>query len=286
MKRTRMFVVAAAMCIASGLGAQPATYDEGSGVLTIPSVAVGTTTYGGVKLQHTGNWQFSLRDARAQPAVTGAEGIWRGVFVDGLMTWIQLDNGLFYIFEASTDTPNVIEILVHGSATSGNGTFFVPSLTAFDFYEPLVMTVGPITGKYQARRWIAFSAQDPETGQDVYVGGHFDTTYDAVPSLAAIEGNYSGEARFGPPFGAHALSATVHSNNSVTGNFGTCAFAGTITPRPRGNLYDITVPFGAGCDFSGQTFSGIVFLDPLTQRLMVATLNAQRTAAGMFIATR
>jgi len=285
MKSNGISIAIAALFVAGAAGAQPATYDGASGVLTIPSVSVGTTTYGSVKLLNTGNFNFTLQAAFPQPALTTAEGIWRGTAAGSLVTWINLDNGAFYIFQTVPDHPNEIEGFIYGSSTSGNGSFSAGSAKSFNFVEGEVLTTGAITATYQARKWISGSSKD-DTGQNVVFGAYFDSTYDAVPSLSELAGTYSGLARFGPPFNAQALSATLNASGGVGGSIGGCAFAGTITPRPRGKLYDIAVSFGSGCDFPGQTFIGIAYLDPLMQRLMVGALNAQRTVAGMFIATK
>lgn len=281
---TLMFPVAA-LCTSGGAAAQPAIYDGTSGMLTIPSVTVGTMTYGSVKLQNGGSYVFTLRAAAEQPALSTAEGIWRGMGAGSMTTTVILDDGVFYIFQAVPGNPNTIEGFTQGNSTSNNGIFAASNVKSFNFAEGDVIAQGTLPASYQPRKWFMGSTKD-DTGRTVWFGAYFDSIYDVAPSLPELAGAYSGEARFGPPFGAQALSATVHANGSVTGSIGTCAFAGTITPRPRGTLYDITVPFGAGCDFAGQTFTGIVFLDSLTQRLLVAALNAQRTVAGLFVAAR
>lgn len=285
MKSANVLFAVAALFIVGGASAQTAVYDGNSGMLTIPSVSVGPTTYGSVKLRNEGNWRFALQDAREQPALTTAEGIWRGMAGGSLITWVNLDNGTFYIFQTVPENPDAIEGFIHGSATSANGTLFASSATSFNFVDREMLTTGSITAKYAARKWIAGSSKD-DVGHDVYFGGYFDSGYDVAPSLVELAGAYTGEANFGPLFGSQALAATLSASGGVGGNIGSCAFTGTITPRPRGSLFNIAVSFGSGCDFPGQTFSGIVFLDPLTQRLMVAAVNASRTAGGMFIAAR
>lgn len=69
---TAVFAVCAA---AAPLGAwcQVTTYDPATGLVTIPSVAVGTATFSNVTLRDTGNYVFTLQGATAQvPAGPGA----------------------------------------------------------------------------------------------------------------------------------------------------------------------------------------------------------------------
>jgi hypothetical protein len=285
MKSANLLLVIAALFASGGTVAQPAIYDGASGVLTIPSVTLGTTAYGSVKLQNVGSWLFSLRGATEQPALSTAEGTWRGLAAGSLTTTIILDDGVFYIFQAVPGSPDAIEGFTQGNSTSANGVFSAFNVKSFNFVEGDVITTGALSASYQPRKWFLGSQQD-DTGQTIWFGAYFDSMYDAVPSLAELAGTYSGQARFGPPFGVQVFSAALDASGALGGSFGTCGFNGTILPRPRGNLYNIAVTFGGACAFPGQTFSGIAYLDPLMQRLMVAALNAPRTAAGMFIATR
>jgi hypothetical protein len=285
MKSASQLLAIAALFASSGAGAQPAIYDGASGVLTIPSVTLGATTYGSVKLQNAGNYVFTLRAATEQPPLSTAEGIWRGLAAGSLTTTIILDDGDFYIFQAVPGSPNTIEGFTQGNSTSASGVFSAFNVKSFNFVEGEVITTGTLSASYQPHKWFLGSEKD-DTGQTIWFGAHFDSMYDVVPSLSELAGAYTGQARFGPPFAVQALSATLNASGGVGGTIGGCAFSGTITPRPRGNLYNIAVTFGSGCAFPGQTFSGIAYLDPLMQRLMVAALNAQRSAAGMFIATK
>lgn len=65
----RLSLGVGALCAMTASLAQVTTYDPATGVVTIPSVSVGATTYTGVTLKNRGNSVFDLVGFVAQPAV-------------------------------------------------------------------------------------------------------------------------------------------------------------------------------------------------------------------------
>ena len=273
------------LLISSEAGAQSAVYDANSAMLTIPAVSVGSTIYGNVSLRNIGNYTFTLQMAIEQPALATAEGVWRGTGGGSLFTGVVLDNGVYYFFYSPPGSPNAIGGLLYGSSSSAGGVFSSGDTKDFNFEELRITSLGPLSGSYQPRQWF-FGTKKDSSGETSIFGAIFDPFYDVAPSLAAIAGTYSGQARFAPPFGVENLSVTVGASGTMGGTLDNCSFVGALTPRSRGNLYNMSVTLGSGCQFPGQTFSGIAYIDAWTHRLWVGAVNAPGTAAGVFAASK
>jgi len=66
MKIIKGWIAALLFCISGGAWAQSISYDFATGILTIPSVKVGTATFVNVTLLNIGNFTFTLQGATAQ----------------------------------------------------------------------------------------------------------------------------------------------------------------------------------------------------------------------------
>ena len=95
-----------------------------------------------------------------------------------------------------------------------------------------------------------------------------------------VAGNYAGLRADN-----QTVSVTLDSVGTVSGSFTDgCTFAGSFSPRTKGNAFNVTVTFGGGaCSNGTDTVNGVAFYDAATQRLYSAALNRARTNGFIFI---
>jgi hypothetical protein len=66
-----------------------------------------------------------------------------------------------------------------------------------------------------------------------------------------------------------------------------CSFAGTLTPRAKGNVFHTSVTFeGDACRDGTETVTGVAFYEAATNRLYSAALDNARTTSFIFIGTK
>jgi hypothetical protein len=87
----------------------------------------------------------------------------------------------------------------------------------------------------------------------------YERDYDLTPSLAIIAGTYSGTTQ--TLGGAEFATVVITDTGAIFGlSASGCTFTGTASPRPKGNVYNISVTFGGGaCSNGTDTVSGVGF---------------------------
>ncbi len=217
-----------------------------------------------------------------QPTATSAEGLWTGATptrrtVGGLV----LDDGSYWVFYTAIDNPNVLAGLVQGTGTSHSGSFGSSNTRDFNL-EGAGIRAATMSGTYVQKN--SFN------GTIVYLNGDtgsftstYDENYEIAPNMNLAAGKYSG-------LRAHnqTVSVTLGSAGIVSGSFTDgCTFAGSFSPRAKGNVFNVTVTFGGGaCSNGTDTVNGVAFYDAATQRLYSAALNNARTNGFLFIGTK
>lgn len=217
-----------------------------------------------------------------QPTATSAEGLWTGATptrrtVGGLV----LDDGSYWVFYTAIGNPNVLAGLVQGAGTSHSGSFGSSNTRDFNL-EGAGILAATMNGTYVQKN--SFN------GTIAYLNGNtgsFTSTYDAdyelAPNMNLVAGNYSGLRADN-----QTVSVTLGSAGTVSGSFTDgCTFAGSLSPRGKGNAFNVTVTFEGGtCSNGIDTASGIAFYNVTTQRLYSAALNSTRTNSFIFIGTK
>lgn len=81
---------------------------------------------------------------------------------------------------------------------------------------------------------------------------------------------------------------TITSAGALTGmGVSGCTVSGSVIPRTRGNIFNVSLTFGAApCFFSNQSMSGIAYFDAATKRLYSATPTAARTDGILFVGVK
>jgi hypothetical protein len=115
----------------------------------------------------------------------------------------------------------------------------------------------------------------------------FTTTSDAdsesAPHLTLVTGTYAGLRS-----DHHQVTVTVDSTGTLSGHSSEgCTFGGTLSPRAKGNVFNVTLTFeGGACGTGTETLTGVAFYDAATNRLYSAALNHARTTSYLFLGTK
>jgi hypothetical protein len=88
--------------------------------------------------------------------------------------------------------------------------------------------------------------------------------------------------------GNHSVTVTVDATGRLSGHSSEgCTIAGTLSPRPKGNVFHTSVTFGGrACHQGTETLTGIALYDAATNRLYSAALNHARTTSFLFLGTK
>ena len=217
-----------------------------------------------------------------QPRATSADGLWTGATptrrtVGGLV----LDDGSYWVFYTARGNPNVLAGLVQGTGTSHSGSFGSSDTRDFSL-EGAGILAATMSGTYVQKK--SFNGTIAYFNGDT---GSFTSTYDAdyesAPNMNLVAGNYSGLRADN-----HTVTVTVDSAGTLSGHSTDgCTFAGTFSPRAKGNVFHNSVTFGGGaCSNGTDTVNGVAFYDAATNRLYSAALNSARTNSYIFIGTK
>lgn len=259
-----------AICFLSGLVAC------GSLVSCLNSGFVSVACGGG------GGYGGNDHSSMPQPTAPSAEGLWTGITPTGrTVGGLVLDDASYWVFYTARDNPSVLAGLVQGTGTSHSGTFGSSNTRDFNL-EGAGIHAATMSGTYVQKKsfngTIAYFNGDTES---------FTTTYDAdsesAPKLNQVAGNYDGLRADNQTVTVTVDSAGTFSGHSING----CTFAGTFSPRAKGNAFHTSLTFGGGaCRYGAVTITGVAFYDPPTNRLYTAALNSARTSSFVFIGTK
>ena len=222
--------------------------------------------------------------AAPAPPVPSAEGLWIGsTSTSRTVTGIVLDNDTYWILYSFPSVGSVIAGVVQGTGISLNGSF--SSSDGVDF-NPVEQGINNATlsASYMAKQSFNGSVTNPNLNQTFTFTSSYNTDYDQTPSVSAIAGTYIGLASV---TGSNELTTIVVSSLGVVAGTGTggCRFVGTVVPRAKGNLYDLSVDIsGVGACASGPgTVKGIGYFDASAKRLYLAALNKSRSDGLIFV---
>jgi len=225
-------------------------------------------------------------DLKCIPTVSGsAEGLYIGVTnTNRTVHGIIMDDGTYYVIYSARNNPNLIAGVVQGSSTSSGGVFL--SNNAKDFsIEGLGVHSATISGTYSTKQSLSGTVLYNDASA-VDFSGIYDNNYEITPSVATIAGTYSGTVAFS--LGIEDATVSVSTSGAISG-VGTsgCTMSGSIKPSTSGNVYNVSVIFGAApCYFVNQTMEGIGYYDAETKQLLTAAPNHNRTEGIMFVGVK
>ncbi len=217
-----------------------------------------------------------------QPTATSAEGRWTGSTSAGrTVVGLILEDGSYWLFYTTTDTPTILAGLVQGIGTSHSGSFGSSNTRDFNL-EGAGIRTATMQGSYVPNKsfqgTIAYVTGDTENVTSTY---HADS--ESTSNMNLVVGTYAGLRD-----DKHTITITVDSAGtlSVHASDG-CTFTGTFSPRAKGNVLHTSVTFGGGaCRQGTETLTGVAFYDAVTNRLYSAALNHARTTSSLFLGTK
>jgi hypothetical protein len=228
--------------------------------------------------------------AAPAPPVPSAEGLWIGsTSTSRTVTGIVLDNDTYWILYSFPSVGSVIAGVVQGTGISLNGSF--SSSDGVDF-NPVEQGINNATlsASYMAKQSFNGSVTNPNLNQTFTFTSSYNTDYDQTPSVSAIAGTFVGPASVK---GGDELTTIIISSPGILVGTGIeiatrtvgCRFVGTVVPRAKGNLYDLSVDIsGVGACASGPgTVKGIGYFDASAKRLYLAALNKSRSDGLIFV---
>lgn len=228
-------------------------------------------------------------DTTAPTVSTTAEGMWRGTTSNGRQIQaVVLQDGTIWALYTSTTNQNLIAGAYQGQGTSNNGSFAVA--TGLDFNlegNGILATV--VSGSYTAKTSFNGSVNYPTKNQTVTFTSTYMTDYDLTPSLATITGTYSGSSAI--KAGTDVAKVTIDAAGTMTGTAGSgnliCNISGKIAPRAKGNVYDVSVTYGAApCATPGGVVNGIAIYDATNKRMYAAALNSAKSDGLIFVGVK
>ncbi len=233
-----------------------------------------------------------VSDQTASPptplVITNAEGWWTGLTSNGRnATTIVLDNGTYWVLYSVPGTPTVIGGGLQGTVNASGGSYVSTDAIDANFNLPTIIPAS-ITGTYVPRQTLTGTVTEtalvPPT---TTFNAVFNPAYDQVPSLAAIAGTFTG---LGVVVGGSEPSTlTISSTGALSGSgsLSGCRFSGTVAPRARGNVYNVSVTFAGGtCSNGTSTVTGIAYYDAGIRQWVGAGVNATRTNGFIFSGTK
>jgi hypothetical protein len=215
--------------------------------------------------------------------VANAEGLWNGIdSTSRSVTGIVLSDGTYWIVYSIPHVAAVLGGVVQGTGTSLNGSF--SSSDGVDFnVEGQGVNNATISASYVTKQTLNGSVTYPALNQVYTFTSAYDPAYEQTPAISAIAGTYSGISSV---LGTNEVTSIVLTAPGVIAGAGTggCKFLGTVAPRSRGNVYDLSISFGGGACSSGTSkVTGIGYFDSVAKRFYVAALNSSRSNGLLYL---
>lgn len=194
-----------------------------------------------------------------------------------------LDTGEYWFWYTSAGTKSLAGG-IHGKMDNSNGK--LSSLNGKDFSgETQTVERLAIQGQYKNKEEIQgrlFYAN--ANGAGISFEATYDATYEMAPNLNKIAGKYSAKSviRADTTF---TIDATGKLNGSDSNG---CKFNGTLAPRSKGNVYNLSIDFDPKLCPEVQTHTttkGVAFLDAVSHELYGMSIT-DADGYMMFIATK
>ena len=215
--------------------------------------------------------------------IANAEGLWGGTNSDSRsVRTVVFDDGTYWLLYSIPNVSSVLAGVVQGNGTALNGSF--SSIDGVDFnVEGAGAHSATLSVSYATKQFFNGTVTNTFLNQVATFTSSYVAEYEQTPSVSAIAGTYSGIASV---LGTNELTTVVVSSPGVIAGTGTggCRFVGTIVPRARGNVYDLSIAFrGGACPSGTSTVAGIGFFDSNSKRIYVAALNSAKTNGLLFL---
>lgn len=234
-----------------------------------------------------GGGSSSGTPATTTPAATSAEGLWKGTTSNGrAVTGLVLDDGVFWVLYSTQSNNNLIAGAVQGSGTSNNGSF--ASSNAIDFnLEGNGILATTLSASYTQKQSFNGTFTYPTLShQTVTFTSAYSADYEITPTLATIVGTYTGYSAVKDGIDTGTVAISASGAISAVGVSG-CASTGTVTPRAKGNVYNVSLTYGAApCATPRGTVTGIGYFDAAAKRIYALAMNGARSNGIIFVGAK
>lgn len=247
-----------------------------------------STSTSGVGLGSASSTSTSTSNSNTTSAVLNAEGLWRGSSdTSRTVTALIADNGFYWVLYSAAGNNATTAGVIVGNTISSNGSITSSNGKDFNFETnslfPLIWT-GSYTAKTRLQGTLTYT---DIPGGIVTLNTTHDSGYNITPNVATISGRYTGSstslANRNVPT-AFVIYATGQLTGSRTDG---CTFSGNVTPRLRGNIYNVSITYGVGCSESNSgrstSSTGTAYVNPANNQLQSVTLNNSVNDVLLFI---
>jgi hypothetical protein len=194
---------------------------------------------------------------------------------------LVLDDGRVYSLYSPVGNPNLIAGGIIGGISSANGALSNGNGLDYNFEGQGVNAV-TISGTYVAKSSMSATLQYSNGAKTTFTG-KYDSNYDTTPTQATVMGTFKGTAVTNLGSDPSA-TITADANGSITGTGTGCAFTGSIKPHASGNVYDVTLSFGAGsCAYPNTAATGVAVV---SGSMIRAELQTPAKALVLFLGTK
>lgn len=196
-------------------------------------------------------------EGSSSPQSTTAEGLWIGnTSTLRKITGLVLDDGTYWIFY--TGGPgrfSTTEGFIQGTGISRAGSFSSSNGQDFNF-AGLGNNNVTVSASFQSKQ--SFNGLVSYLTEGISFTSSYSDTYEQAPSLDTIAGTYDS-------------GFTISSSGALRGSLsGGCRFEGNVSPRKKGNLYDLTLTHG--CAAGTTIATGIGYYNSDTKIFYAAAI--------------
>jgi hypothetical protein len=215
------------------------------------------------------------------------EGSWSGTTSTGrTLTAIVLSDGSYWILYSGIAAPFNLGGVIEGTGGGLINTFTSSDARDFNAEVGGTARTARVSATFVAKQTFDGTITYSAPAEVVSFTTTYNSQYDLTPTLASVAGIYSGAS--GVVGATESATVTVSPAGQVTGvGASGCQFAGTATPRPSGNVYDVAFTFaGSPCGNGTSSVNGVAVFDAASKRLSSAALNSGRTNGFVFIGAK
>ena len=215
---------------------------------------------------------------------TNANGIFKGSTGTGrTVLGVVLDDSQVWVLYSVAGNASVIAGALQGTANVSGGTLTSSNIRDFNL-EGLGINDASVAATYVTGQ--SLNGVVTYSNTTVSFASTFDAAFNTATDPALIAGTYTGQAATAG--GTDTGSLSVSSGGDIAGVSAlACRYSGRISPRPSGNVYDLSVTFAGGtCSNGMATVNGIAYFDAATSRVWAAALNTGRTNGFVFLGTK
>jgi len=226
-----------------------------------------------------GGYSESDVSSLSHPMATSAEGRWTGTTSTGrTVAGLVLEDGSYWLFYSAQSNPNILAGLVQCTGTSHAGSFGSSNTRDFNL-EGAGIRAATMHGSYVPNK-IFDETISYVTGEIDSFSSTYDADSESAPNLTQVVGTYAGLRSDN-----HQVTVTVDAAGTLSGHStDRCTFTGTLSPRPKGNVFQIPMTFrDDACRQGTETVTGVAFYDTARHRLYSAALNHARTTSFLFL---